>query len=348
MDEVSLWYVSNLQRCNFTCSYCASGQPARQQDRELPTWTLGQATHERIVDWLAALPYRVRLRMNSIGEPFASRDYLRCLARLTRADNLSFVEVLTNGSFRREQFDRFAAECNVDKLSLWVTFHHQFISARELADAAEHARSRGVATVINTLVFPDNLAAVEELVTLCRERELALVTGVGINFNNAYPEQGFTPALHRPDPRALELAMLNNPLDGWHELSAAPAGRPCAAGAGYFYVHANGDVFACRTYATSGSERLGSALDPAFQLQPRVERYARCRSAHRCKCPEDYQNLEAIQSRFTWPARSFGLPAPVAQGEAVLDAKLDSAPALAEQRPPRRVRLAVLDAHCSS
>ena len=349
VDEISIWYVSNLQRCNFTCSYCASGQPARQTDRELPTWALGQATHERIVDWLVAQPQRVRLRMNSIGEPFASKEYLRSVARLTRAENLSMVEVLTNGSFREEQFDRFVAECNVEKLSLWITFHHQFIAARELAEAADHARSRGASVVVNTLVFPDNLAAVEELVAACRERELTLVTGIGVNFNDAYPGQGFIPALHRPNPRALELATLNNPLDGWHELSAAPAGRPCAAGASYFYVHANGDVFSCRTYAISGNERrLGSALDAAFQLQPRPQRYVACRSARRCNCPEDYQNLEAIQSRFTWPGRSFGLPEAIPQGEPVMAAQpVEAEPRAAAKARQRRVRLTVLDAHAA-
>jgi MoaA/NifB/PqqE/SkfB family radical SAM enzyme len=308
VSEISVWYVSNLQRCNFTCSYCASSQPTRQQDPRLPTWTLGQNVHDRIVAWLGQQDLRLRLRMNSIGEPFASREYLDSVARLTRSRNLSMVEILSNGSFRHQQFDRFAADCDLEKLSLWITFHHEFISPRTLVDAAGHARSRGASVVVNAIVFPDNVAAVGELLQLCGELELPIATGLGLNFNNAYPDQGFTPATHLPAPRALELANQANPLGQWHELSAAPVGKPCAAGGSYFYVHPNGDVFACRTYAAGKRERrLGSALDEQFRLEPRPERYHACRAAGRCGCPEDYQNLEAIQSRFTWPERSFCL-----------------------------------------
>src|SRR3970040_386137 len=99
MDQVTIWYVSNLQRCNFSCSYCVTGQPSIQKQAQPATWQLGQDVHDRVVDWLIAQPYAIKLRMNSIGEPFVSKPYLDSVARLSRASNLSFVEILTNGSF---------------------------------------------------------------------------------------------------------------------------------------------------------------------------------------------------------------------------------------------------------
>jgi MoaA/NifB/PqqE/SkfB family radical SAM enzyme len=309
MAPLSVWYVSNLQRCNFSCGYCASGQPVRQRDKRLPTWSVGADVHERVVDWLTRQPHAIRLRMNSIGEPFVDRSYLQSVARLTRAENLSWVEILTNGSYRPAQFDQFVAECDPSKLSLWMTFHHQFIAPSELVAAAAHARSHGVSVIVNALLFPDNLDAVEALVGLCDEREIPIATGFGLNFNEAYAGQGFTPATRAADARALALGDRNNALGADHAHAAAPAGKPCAAGGSYFYVHSNGDVFPCRTYAQARqSTRLGSALDEGFTLQPRTERFRACSAPGRCGCPEDYQNLEAIQSRFTWPSRSFGLP----------------------------------------
>ncbi len=309
MDSLSVWYVSNLQRCNFTCGYCASGQPVRQRDPRLPTWSIGADVHERVVDWLIRQPHAIRLRMNSIGEPFVDRRYLQSVARLTRAENLSWVEILTNGSFRPAQFDEFAADCAPEKLSLWMTFHHQFITPSELVAAAQHARSHGVSVVVNALLFPDNLDAVEALVALCDEQRIPIATGLGLNFNHAYTSLSLTPAARSADSRALALSDRNNALGASHALSAAPAGKPCAAGGSYFYVHSNGDVFPCRTYAQARqTTRLGSALDEAFELQPRQDRFRSCSAPGRCSCPEDYQNLEAIQSRFSWPSRSFGLP----------------------------------------
>jgi sulfatase maturation enzyme AslB (radical SAM superfamily) len=179
MASVSVRYVSNLQRCNFACSYCASSQPARQRNPRLPTWSVGADVHERVVDWLTRQPHSIRLRMNSIAG------------------------------------------------------------------------------------------------------------------------MGFTPATRSADPRALALGNRNNALGASHALSAAPAGKSCAAGGSYFYVHSSGDVFPCRTYAQAlQTTRLGSALDKAFELQPRRERFRPCSAPGRCGCPEDYQNLEAIQSRF--------------------------------------------------
>ncbi|HYD51972.1 MAG TPA: hypothetical protein VEA99_05070 [Gemmatimonadaceae bacterium] len=155
--------------------------------------------------------------MNSIGEPFVSREYLNSVARLSRAENLSFVEILTNGSYRPAQFDAFVERCDPGKLSLWITFHHQFMSPAALVSAAGHAKARGVFVVVNALVFPDNVEPIAELMRLCAERGVRLVTGMGLNLNGAYPTRhavavdGLIPEL-RTYVRAF--ADAHNPLGG--------------------------------------------------------------------------------------------------------------------------------------
>jgi MoaA/NifB/PqqE/SkfB family radical SAM enzyme len=311
LPEIGIWYLSNLQRCNFTCSYCASGQPVLQQSETLPTWANGIEVHEQIVNWLIAQPFTLRLRMNSIGEPFVSVPYLESVARLSHAANVSFVEILTNGSFRPAQFDRFSEACNVNKLSLWITFHHQFISPAELVSAAAHAQARGAFVVVNALLFPDNVDAVSELIERCEKHELRVSTGIGINQNNAYAGQGYAPALRNPQTRALELANYRNPLGDYHKLSTKPGGKPCRAGTRYFFIDAQGTVFPCLTYSlTLKKNRLGSVQDPQFRLPTPSHEYTTCVASGRCFCPEDYQNLESIQGRFSWPMPSFGLPVP--------------------------------------
>lgn len=311
--ELTIWYVSGLQRCNFTCSYCASGQPLLQRAPTLPTWSgPGPAVHEAVVAWLTSLPYRIRLRVNSLGEPFVSRPYLESIARLTQARNLSFVEILSNGSYRPAQLEQFLERCDPRKLSLWITFHHQFTSPAALVDAAALARARGVFVVVNALVFPDNMRSIEELIRLCQERGIPFVTGTGINFNRAYPTRhalaidGLIPELRE---RARALADIRNPLGSLHAMAAEPSGRGCAAGGDYFFITPRGDVYPCLSYSHVAPEtRLGSVLDRRFQLAPRPVRYAPCRSRARCGCLEDYQNLEPIRERFSWGAPSFGLP----------------------------------------
>ena len=306
-SAVPIWYLSNLQRCNFTCSYCASGQPALQRTRSLPTWAGSSALHQSVVEWLVAQPLEIALRMNSIGEPFVSESYLESVARLSRADNISFVEILTNGSFRPHQFELFAAKCDIAKVSLWMTFHHEFISPEQFVSAAIQARDIGAFVVVNTLLFPDNVGAVAEVISRCEQSGIRLTRNAGINFNDAYPGRGFVPCADEPNTRAL-VASYPNPLGELYNLSIAPSGRPCRAGFGYFFIDPNGTVFPCFTYSLSRLSPMGSVLDRGFRITPQRGVYGACRSSERCRCPEDYQNLQAIQSRFSWQLPTFGLP----------------------------------------
>jgi MoaA/NifB/PqqE/SkfB family radical SAM enzyme len=303
-----IWYLSNLQRCNFTCSYCASGQPALQRNKVLPTWAGSSEVHERIVDWLVAQPLTIALRMNTIGEPFVSASYLESVGRLSHSHNISFVEILTNGSFRPNQFEQFADKCAIEKVSLWMTFHHEFIAPAEFVGAAMHARAMGAFVVVNTLLFPDNAEAVREVIDSCERQGIRVVRNGGINFNEAYPSQGYAP--RGDDP------LVVNPHGELYSLSEAPEGRPCRAGFGYFFIDPRGKVFPCFTYSLQGRRPMGSVLDREFRLTPQPGVYGACESPKRCRCPEDYQNLEAIQNRFSWPFPTFGLPTELDVGSA--------------------------------
>jgi MoaA/NifB/PqqE/SkfB family radical SAM enzyme len=279
-----------------------------QKDGTPATWLVGGDVHERIVGWLIAQPHQIRLRINSLGEPFVSKPYLDSVARLTRADNIEFVEILTNGSFRNEQFDRFAANCSIQKLSLWITYHHEFITPAKLVEAACYARAAGAFVAVNMVLFPDNMGGIEETIALCEQHGIPLSMDAGENYNNAYPGKGVIPILENPTQRALEVVTTYNPLHRLTELSEHPTGRLCAAGNDYFFIAMNGDVFPCRTYSRRRSDtKLGSALDPSFVLSPRAG-YQACVSPGRCVCPEDHQHLAEIQGQFTWSKPSFRLP----------------------------------------
>ena len=106
--------------------------------------------------------------------------------------------------------------------------------------------------------------------------------------------------------------MISARLKKYRLMLTKPKGKPCGAGGNYFYIAYTGDVFPCGTYAGATASglfdaRLGSVLDPGFQLSPQPG-FQPCISPVRCGCPEDYQNLTEIQSRFTWPQPSFCLP----------------------------------------
>lgn len=302
---LKIWYVSPSKRCNFKCAYCASNQPNITDKLE---WSApeSQEIHNKIVDWVIGLPRPVQLRMNSIGEPFISKSYLSSVAKLTHAENLDFVEILTNGSFSLSQIDRLAEVANFSKLSLWMTFHHTQIEMEKFLTAASYAQDKGASVVVHGLIFPDSLGTTRILKSKCLKRKIKFHSAFGFNFGNAYPSaSSFVPAA--TDPKIWHQAQRLNTGTDLDALAKAfkPKGRLCSAGHLYFFVNSDGDVYRCLTYSGLGKfPALGSSLDPDFVPQSAKNQFSPCGSQKPCLCGEDHQHLADIHSPRT-KQRSF-------------------------------------------
>jgi len=302
-ETLSIWYLSPLRRCNFKCAYCSTEQPLITDHNE---WNRedSPAAHQAVMKWLRELPYQLRIRMNSIGEPFVSKSYLASVASFSHAENLEFLEVLTNGSFSRSQFEKFAKEANVKKLSFWMTYHHTQINVEKFVEAAVLARDHGVSVVVHALLFPDSTEQVRKLRDLCAIHKLKLHVGLGINFNGAYEGKGFIPVMEQEV--AQELLDLNVAFPSKvYTLAHKPSGWQCSAGHQYIFINPLGEIHQCATYSDFTPEKkLGSVLDENFKLTLRRNRYALCESKSRCVCVEDYQHLELAEKhlRITHPS----------------------------------------------
>lgn len=302
-ETLSIWYLSPLRRCNFKCAYCSTEQPLITDNNE---WNRedSQATHQAVMKWMSELPYQLRIRMNSTGEPFVSKSYLATIARMTHAENVEFLEVLTNGSFSKSQFEKFALEANVKKLSLWMTYHHTQIAVEKFIEAAVIARDHGVSVVVHALLFPDSTAQVAQLRDLCQLHSLKLHVGLGINFNGAYDGKGFIPVVEQevsPELMDLNVAFPSKV----YTLAKKPSGWQCSAGHQYIFINPLGEIHQCATYSDFTPEkRLGSVMDAGFKLKLRADRYAECQSKAQCVCVEDYQHLELAEKhlRITHPS----------------------------------------------
>jgi organic radical activating enzyme len=298
-QSLKLWYVSALRRCNFRCAYCASNQPAIKDRLE---WKKPEEadTHQQIVQWITKLPYQIQLRMNSIGEPFTSKGYLDSVAQLSHAENIQFVEILTNGSFAKSQFEAFSKKVNMKKLSLWMTFHHTQIPMETFLAAAMQAQESGASVVVHALIFPDSIDSTIRLKAECKQRGLTFHSVVGFNHNKAYKENSSViPALTK------ENWPIIHKLDSGSSvpvLAAAmkPASFECSAGHQYFFISSRGNVYRCKPYSEGGPESaLGSALDPQFLPPIRKKKYLVCAHQRSCICVEDHQHLKGIKVKKT-------------------------------------------------
>jgi len=302
--EIDIWYMSGMSLCNFDCAYCAAGIPEQGGERSRKAMWLtpdGADTFHRILARLAALPYRFGLRLQTIGEPFVSDELLAGVAFMTRQDRVRFVEMVSNGSLLERRLLRIRDEHggDLDKISIWTTFHHTQITAAELVANAAFAQRHVKQVVVNALLFPDNAAQIDELHRLCRSHgSLALNVDPGYNHNVVF-DTGILPLLDLDPERAGAGSPARLDLLGPRSVVAAnliaaldPRGQPCSAGHDYVFVNPRGDVYPCLGYSRQlAGTRLGNVLDDDFALALRDQAYAPCGIDSGCLCKEDFLHL---------------------------------------------------------
>jgi MoaA/NifB/PqqE/SkfB family radical SAM enzyme len=298
--RLDIWYLCDLSLCNFDCAYCASGTPDKGGPRTRDTmWqdADGPQRLDGILRWVAALPYAVGLRLQTVGEPFVSEDFLAAAARMTREPNIRFVELVTNGSLLTSRLGRMLDQHGADpaKLTLWITYHHTEITAERLVDNAIYAARYGVFVVVNALLFPDTIEPIARLHRLCAAHDLRTNVDLGQDFNDAYAGSPFIPLAG--DAMALPAGALAQNVK-MAQLSvvaaASPQGLACSAGHDYVFINRRGEVYPCLGYLRyRPGAKLGCALDPDFVLSPRAGKYAPCAIAKGCTCKEDFLHLEA-------------------------------------------------------
>jgi MoaA/NifB/PqqE/SkfB family radical SAM enzyme len=295
-DQVDIWYVSDQTLCNFDCAYCVTQPQRRDAGKRMWLADDGAERFRQIVQWMAGLPWRLKVRLQTLGEPFVSTEFIKGAAWLTRQRSIEVVELVTNGSFRAEQFRRFAAEAEVSRLSLWITYHPTEISAEQLVEAAALAQSLGAFVVVHSLLFPDNREVVARMRALCEERGIRTDVTAGHNYNGAFGSADYV-VVAADDPLLRDNYRHETVMNAMLAAHRNTRGLDCSAGHDYLFVKANGDIFPCLPYGRAGLPlRLGSALQAGFVPPLRRETYAPCQNDGRCSCKEDYLHLKVVHS----------------------------------------------------
>lgn len=314
-DPLDIWFITDLVFCNFECPYCCAHTVVTKQK----TWH-EEVSYERfltITERLSELPYRLRMRLQTLGEPFVSRQFLERAGWLTTFEHIEFVELVTNGSLFEKRLGTIAdAGGDLGKISLWTTFHHTEIGLEQFLEQVEYARDRGAFVVVNALAFPESIDLVERLHEECRRRELRINVDPGYADGGGDYQDGPLVAMRSlPDgmERLRALAANENVLDANLMAAVSPDGELCSAGSDYFIVLADGRVGPCCPLLSKGHE-LGNILEDDFELRPRTDPYVACDVDRRlpvvsslpvvgdklrrrwpCKNKEDFGHLKVVR-----------------------------------------------------
>lgn len=314
--RLDIWYICDLSLCNFDCAYCASGSPEKGGPRTRKKMWRDEDSPQRlesILQWIGALPYAVGLRLQTIGEPFVSPEFLAAASDMTTKRNIRFVELVTNGSLLTGGLKRMIdAGADLSKLTLWITFHHTEISPERLVENAIFAARQGAFVVVNALLFPDALEPIARLGELCAAHGLATNVDLGQNFNDAYPNSPFIPLAPDENAQALSAHLPDSAMAMIGVVAAAaPLGLNCSAGHDYIFVDRSGDVYPCLAYLRyRPGAKMGCALDPEFIPPLRAMKYAPCAVEKGCTCKEDFLHLEAAAGPTRERSLGYRPPAP--------------------------------------
>ena len=313
-DTVRIWYVSAQRLCNFRCSYCVSINDYAKSNTTDWLQPDDQERFERIVRWIADRPFRVGIRLATLGEPFASRAFLAQASWLSTQPNIDFVELLTNGSRLRRRLEWLDRDGDVGKVSLWITHHDTEVSVSKFIENARFAQEEyGCFVVVNGLLFPDNEGSLREL------RQAADEAGLRFNLDLGYDPvtphgvhttlDAMVPVLREHEDgiaRAISLGaspeLLQLNLVAMRDLRH----QMCGAGHSYFYIGIRGDAFRCSRYQALGKERLGNVLDEGFNLHLSDALRAPCGAGFGCGNKEDFLNLRLHDGQGTTSVPSLG------------------------------------------
>jgi len=315
-DFLKIWYIAPQRLCNFHCSYCVSRGDYSKSNKI--NWKNPKDIEgfKKIVNWISKRPFKIGLRLGSLGEPFTSCDFLDQVAWLTNQKNIQFVELLTNGSLLKQGLQKLQKKgAKFEKLSLWVSYHPSQIALDRFIDNARFAQEiYKCFVVVNGIIFPNNIEYIKNLKKATDKYDLRFNLDLGYNpdipstCNNVFDIGKSIPILqHYPDLKSLiSLGVNEKILQINITAMKKPKGQLCSAGQNYICITINGDVYPCSRYVVLKYNKLGNILKNANAIQFKSERWKQCIVKSGCCNKEDFLNLKLVEGYINKKTPSLG------------------------------------------
>ncbi len=315
-DFLKIWYVAPQRLCNFRCSYCVSTGDYSKSNKI--NWKRPKDIEgfKKINSWISKRPFKIGLRLGSLGEPFTSYDFLDQAAWLTNQKNIQFVELLTNSSLLKQGLQELKKKkADFKKLSLWMSYHPSQISLDKFIDNARLAQETyKCLVVVNGIIFPDNIKDIENLKKAADKYNLRFNLDLGYNFaapstrDNVFDIGKSVPILkHYSNLKFLvELGAKKKNLQTNIAAIKRPKNRLCSAGYNYIFIAINGDVYPCSSYCVLEKNKLGNILENENAIQLRSEKWKRCMAKSGCCNKEDFLNLKIAKDCINKKTQSLG------------------------------------------
>ena len=235
-SAVNVRFYTDYPVCNFRCPYCIAGHAG--DGRQDLDWD--GARYLRIIDNLCRLDFEINVRIGVGGEFFASPVLIEGAQKLSHAQCVSGVNLITNLSFSLDRYRRVLEPFAMDRVALVASCHPTEIGDLDAwLDVAQGlARMCDLATMLVAYsplvpILPSIKARIEDRGLECFVQPL-----IGDWEGRAYP------SAYSPSEHAALCGMMYSRHDQSYLLDLKKPGL-CTAGHRAFYVDPVGKAFPC-------------------------------------------------------------------------------------------------------
>jgi len=283
-EVINVRFFTDYNICNYSCPYCIAGQA--NKDEIVDEWD--STNYDTIIENLAKLPRRLNVRIGVGGEFFVSKKLVAGARRLSNADNVQSLNLITNLSLSEVQYRRHFQGFDTDKLAIVASYHPTEIKDHDkwLATASFVKEKFDFAVIL--VAYPPALAKLRRI-----RRELnslgfvVFVQGyIGQYMGLSYPQS------YTSKDRELLREVCYSRHDYEFFIEAKKPGL-CNSGYKSFYVNMTGKVVPCGM--VNGYEPLGDlSKSPHVKLNDGPQM---CRS-ETCFCDTENMNTVVFEQNY--------------------------------------------------
>lgn len=273
-------FYTSYNPCNFACEYCITterGEGGAEKDRAQrplpiitrigknlasPKNTMAKARafaknpsmlfsrkgpavwsdhkYMRIIERIKDLPYHIDLRIGVGGEFFLDKTLATGARRLSQYDNVVALNLISNLSFKYDQYTKIFQGYDLSKVALVCSYHATQVKDREawLETAARIGKIVDLAIIL--VAWPPVLPQLPEIKAEFAKRGLFVFAQA---FNGWYAGRKYPEAYTNEERKILRSIFLSR-HDYAHMVDLKTPGT-CHAGVDYVLMDIDGNIFRC-------------------------------------------------------------------------------------------------------
>lgn len=239
--NLSVLYRGPLSSCNYACGYCPFSKRTESQNQ----LERDRTALSRFTAWLASnAEHRWKVMFTPWGEALVRSWYRQSIADLTHLPHLESVAIQTNLSCGLD----WLAKCDVQRLSLWATYHPTEAGLDAFLSKVRYVRGQGVRICVGVVGVPEFIDSISQL-------QQQLPDGVYLWVNAQQPRR-------RPYTDAEIQRLQSIDPQFMYSVRRQPSfGRNCPAGEKSFTVDGTGDMRRCHFV----DEVIGNCYQPDWE-----------------------------------------------------------------------------------